>query len=135
MTPPHRLTARHPQPGKEATLGIIISMRLALPREPKANTLPGDLAAPKPTLATLPPLFTRAFLAEPAASPAPSGLCKNDLEIALLRRDPSLDEAGRIFGQVLVELAFRVCLVELLDKKGQIVVGADDGLQVCKVGF
>jgi hypothetical protein len=26
-------------------------------------------------------------------------------------------------------------LVELLDKKGQIVVGADDGLQVCKVGF
>ena len=117
------------------TLGIIILMSLALPCEPETNTLPGDLAAPKPALATLPPFFTRAFFAEPAASSTPGSLRKDDFEIALLRRDPSLDEAGRVFGQVLVKLAFRVGLVEFLHEEGEVVVGADDGLEVCEVGF
>ena len=76
-----------------------------------------------------------AFFAEPAASSTPGSLRKDDFEIALLRRDPSLDEAGRVFGQVLVKLAFRVGLVEFLHEEGEVVVSTDDGLQVCKVRF
>jgi hypothetical protein len=110
-------------------------MSLTLPREPKTHALPSNLAAPKPTLTTLPPLLTRAFFAESTAPSAPGGLRENDLKIALLGRHPSLDEAGGILGKVLVELAFRVGLVELLNEEGEVVVGADDRLQVCEVGF
>jgi hypothetical protein len=112
-----------------------LSMSLTLPRKPKSNTLPSNLTAPKPTLTTLSPLLTRAFLTEPTASSAPSSLRQNNLEITLLGRNPPLDKACRILGQILVKLALRVGLVELLHEEGEVVVGADDGLQVCEVGF
>lgn len=110
-------------------------MSLALPREPQANALPGDLAAPQAAFAALPPFFAGTFFADATAAATTGGLCKDNFQIALLRRDPALDEAGGVLGQVLVELAFGVCLVELLDQEGKVVVGADDGLQVCEVGF
>jgi hypothetical protein len=110
-------------------------MSLTLPREPKTHALPSNLTAPKPTLTTLPPLLTRALFAESTAPSAPGGLRENDLEIALLGRHPSLDKAGGVLGQIFVKLAFRVGLVQLLHKKGEVVVGADDRLQVCEVGF
>ena len=110
-------------------------MSLTLPREPKPNTLPSNLTPPKPTLATLPPLLPSALLAQPTTAPTPRSLGQNNLEIALLRRNPALDEARGVPGQVVVELALGVGLVELLDEQGEVVVCANDGLQVCEVGF
>jgi hypothetical protein len=117
------------------SLSTNLSMTLTLPRKPKPHTLPSNLAPPKPTLTTLPPLFTRALFAEAAAPSAPGGLRENDLQIPLLRRNPPLNKARRIFRQILVKLALRVCLVEFLHEQCEVVVGADDGLQVREVGF
>lgn len=110
-------------------------MSLALPREPQANALSGDFAAPQATFTALPPFFAGAFFADATAAATTGGLCKDDFQIALLGGDPALDEAGGVLGEVLVELAFGVRLVEFLHQEGEVIVGADDGLQVCEVGF
>lgn len=65
-------------------LGIKVSMRLALPGKPQANTLSRHLAAPESALAALPPLFAGALLAEATTSTTPSGFRKNDFQVALL---------------------------------------------------
>lgn len=109
-------------------------MSLSLPRQPQTDTFSCDLAAPESALATFPPLFARAFFAETSAAAAACGFREYDFQIALLRGDPALDEAGRVLGEVLVELALGVCLVEFLDQQGEVVVHADDGLEVGEVG-
>jgi hypothetical protein len=61
-----------------------ILVRLALPREPQANTFSCHLTAPKSTLAALPPFFARAFFAQSSTAASPGGFRKNDLQVALL---------------------------------------------------
>ena len=72
------------QEPRSLCLGIKVSMRLALPGKPQANTLSRHLAAPESALATLPPLFASTLLAKTTTSAAPSGFRKNDFQVALL---------------------------------------------------
>ena len=72
------------QEPRSLCLGIKVSMRLALPGKPQANTLSRHLAAPESALATLPPLFASTLLAETTTSATPSGFRKNDFQVALL---------------------------------------------------
>jgi hypothetical protein len=104
-------------------------MRLTIPRQPQPHALPRNLTIPQPILPATPIQLPRRIL-----TPTARALRKNNILITHLRRKPALDKRRRILGQILVELALRIRLVDFLDEEGELVVGADDGLQVGDVG-
>lgn len=99
-----------------------------LPRQPQADTLPRQSATPNTILPTLPEL-----LILPILTTTSRRLRQEDLQVTLLAARPALHETRRILGQVLVELALSVRLVDFLHEECDLVVDADDSLQVLQV--
>lgn len=83
---------------------------LIVPRKPKPHALLRQVSSPNTISATTTELLIRGILATAA-----SGFGENDFEVSLLAADPSLDERGWVLGEVIVELALGIGLVDLLD--------------------
>ena len=114
-------------------------MRLgdALPRQPQRYTLPRCLACPYAVRAAASPFLTRGIFAT-----APGGVAHDDLQIALLRGEPALDEGNGIGSHAGEEgmLGFRptdsahekrdlfVDGLDLLQRLGALL-GADDAVE------
>lgn len=101
---------------------------LIVASKPQPDTLLRQVRSPNAVSATAAELLARCFLAT-----APGSFCQNNLKISLLAADPSLDKRSWVFRQVVVEFAFGVGLVDLLNQQRQFVVGAYDCLQVANV--
>ena len=91
--------------------------------KPETNALLCQVSSPDAIFAATTELFISCILAATA-----SGFSKNDLEITLLATGPSLDESGWVLRKTVVELAFGIGLVNLLDQQRKIVVDFDNGL-------
>ena len=101
-------------------------MRLwnTLARQPQCDTLARGLASPYAVRSAAPPFLARGILASTTR-----GIAHDDLQIALLRREPPLDEGDGVGGHAREESVLGLGPTDRAHEKGNLLVDGLDLLQ------